>query len=277
MKQRAIQDLSQLSESALFREISTGISLVTSNALGIEKEAMRLYDSKSNAYDILMAVAREEAAKALILFDTARCPPKTEDFQRQIRRFNDHLAKGIYANVCDLRVASKAELCSYINREREEFYLDGPNDVDWIFPNRILHSRERNMYVDYVRAEDSNFWLDPFKRDRMFSHNMPDVVSLASALLTTGCTTPEALAKIAEIWRPLSLNDSCTFQQLRKHHIETLLELEELQLIENPEERSVRTIVELLPFPLHDIDLKMINVKTSSLEEIQQNYSGEWV
>jgi hypothetical protein len=43
-----------------------------------------------------MAVAEEEAGKFLILFDAARCPRLW--LGHHLKKFNDQLAKGIYAD-----------------------------------------------------------------------------------------------------------------------------------------------------------------------------------
>jgi hypothetical protein len=51
---------------------------------------------------------------------------------------------------CGMRPGTLAELQEYVDNHREEFYLDGPNDVDWIFRNEVLEGREGALYVDYV-------------------------------------------------------------------------------------------------------------------------------
>ena len=49
---------------------------------------------------------------------------------------------------------------------RREFYLDGPNDVDWIFRNQILDSRESRLYVDLIADEEGRLtWTSPADRD----------------------------------------------------------------------------------------------------------------
>ncbi|MDZ4405019.1 AbiV family abortive infection protein [Prosthecobacter sp.] len=274
MKQRAIKDICQLSEQDLFREVSAGMNLAILNALAIEIDAQALYAAQSNGYDILIAVAREEAAKALILFDAIRCPRQSPNFPRQVQRFNDHLAKGIYAEMCEWEPSSKADLQKYLKLERQQFYSDGPNDVDWIFPNRILHSRERNMYVDYVKSADEHFWLNPFKHKRAFKHHTPRVVEIAKSLKATGCTHPASLAAIAAKWRPTSIDDDYTRQKLRELNHSTLAELEVQKLIDESDKSAIDTIVNYLPYPLHDADLSLINVEINDLERIQQTYSG---
>lgn len=270
MKTRAIKDLCQLNDPKLFQEISAGMDLATSNARMIEQDAKTLHDIKSNSYDILMAVACEEAAKALILFDAVRCPRQSPNFARQLPRFNDHLSKGIYAKMCDWEPSSKKDLRRYLDMEREEYYLDGPNDVDWIFPNRILHSRERHMYVDYVQCNNAHIWLDPFKGDRIFSHNTPRVISIANSLQATRCIQPAALSEIAAIWRLASIDDSFSRQALRELNHRTLLELDQQNLVDESDESAIGVIVSYLPFPLHDTDLALNGVNMKELEKRKQ-------
>ena len=113
--------------------------------------------------------AEEEAAKVLILVDAVRCPHSEARARvRTLKRWRKHLWKGIYARACDWRPADFAELASYIDRELEPFYLDGPLSVDWIFPNEITSGRERRIYVDLVdditepgRQGREPYWVTP--------------------------------------------------------------------------------------------------------------------
>lgn len=250
------------------------MALVTENALTIEHDAKQLYDAKSNSYDILMSVAREEAAKALILFDAVRCPRQSEEFGRQLRRFNEHLAKGIYAEVCELEVCSKNELCKYLSSAREQFYLDGPNDVDWIFPNQILSRREGHMYVDYVESDGDYYWSNPFKLEKMFGHYRPRVLSIATALQSTGCMEPSALHATRRIWQQSSIDASSSYKELRAVNYKSLEELEKLDLLDDSDDASIGMIVNNLPFPLYDVDLSLVKVDQKSLESIQETRTG---
>jgi hypothetical protein len=54
-----------------------------------------------------------------------------------------------------------------VDRERKEFYLDGPNDVDWIFYNDILRTREETIYVDFVENDGQHVWHDPTVLDEL--------------------------------------------------------------------------------------------------------------
>ncbi len=106
MRIKAIQDLSQLADDALFSEIAAGAALCVSNARQIDGDSILLNDLRRPAgSQILRLAAEEEAAKVLILLEAVRCPriERQSDFNRQLQYFNDHLAKGIYAQYCSRR------------------------------------------------------------------------------------------------------------------------------------------------------------------------------
>ena len=60
-----------------------------------------------------------------------------------------------------------ADLRRYVNQKRDEFYLDGPNEVDFIMRNSILQRREEFICVDYVEHDrEGHRWTTPETRDR---------------------------------------------------------------------------------------------------------------
>lgn len=262
----------QLSEGNFFTEIAKGIEMVTLNALGLERDAEPLYVRNSNGYDILIAIACEEAAKALILFDAARCAHRSNHWKDHLHKFNNHLAKGIYALMCDWEPSTFADVRRYIDAERKQFYLDGPNDVDWIFYNSILHSRERQIYVDYVQNEDGHSWVAPTQIQRPFSHSTPRVISIASALCISGCVSVDALHRIAEIWRPVRMNDQFTRRELRELNYRTLTELEARNLLKSDDHNVLAAIINYLPFPIYEIDLAFEEVKIDELQAARDRF-----
>lgn len=163
----AIKDLLQLSDAQLFEQVATGIRLVVEHAESLESIAVRLIGiDEHRGAAIVRALAKEEAAKVLILVDLIRCPRNDQDARRRTTlAFRDHLAKEIYANSCRWRPVDFAELTTIVNRERQPYYLDGPNDVDWIFPNDAHGRRENRKYVDYVRdvtvENGEHDWVSP--------------------------------------------------------------------------------------------------------------------
>ena len=169
MRERAIVELDKLHGKDFFEKIAEGMETVLENAQTIHSHACKLKEQGLiRGARILNIIAEEEAAKYLILLDAVRCPRKDNMLINHLKHFNDHLAKGIYVVCCKLRPAHFKELREYIDMERERYYLDGPNDVDFIFYNQILQNREDTFYVDYADfTEDGedNKWISPKKYD----------------------------------------------------------------------------------------------------------------
>lgn len=272
MRLKAICDLAQLSPADLIAEVSTGIEHSISNAVRLEKDAEIIHQRNTNSYDVLLAVAREEAAKALILFDIVRCPRESTHFQRHLRRFNNHLAKGVYAEMCDWEPATFADLRSYIARELEEFYLDGPNDYDWIFWNRIRSSRDSSMYVDYVESDGEHRWTEPHAIAQLVPHSTPRVTSITAGLKETGCTSPDALAIIRDIWQRIPMHDAYSRLELRAATYRTLEAIELKGLLNDSNRNALATVVNYLPFPIYDLDLEMRKVAEAALAAIRDGH-----
>lgn len=272
MRTRAIRDLAQLSDQDFFSEVSSGIDHVLRNAVQIERDAQLLGEhERAREYHILSAVVKEEAAKILILLDAVRCPRNQADhFSRQLGRFHNHLAKGIYAEVCDWRPATFGELISYVDRERREFFLDGPNDVDWILRNEILQGREEMIYVDYVCTDDGHQWWAPY--DGFPVVYTPGVLRLVQAFSDLGCTTPEALLVIANLWRPVVMTAEYHWADLHDLNAQTLEELASRDLLRGQRGDSYRVIVDDWSFPLFSVDLGLVDVNQDDLREIQQRW-----
>ena len=99
MKAGAIGALNGLDDGQFFSAIAEGLALVAKHGDHLWNAATTLYDTgQHHASRILTLIAQEEAAKYLILIDAIRCPrlpPKRRACQ--LRRFYDHLAKGLYA------------------------------------------------------------------------------------------------------------------------------------------------------------------------------------
>ena len=152
MKHRAIKDLNQLNDDKLIQEISIGLEKIYENCIELWTSAKVLAkQDKYQSFKVLEALSCEEGAKYLILLDALRCPKNEKElFTRQLVKFNEHLAKGIYSALCAMRPDKYISLCNYIKSYLKQFYLDGPEGIEWIFRNPIIAGREECIYVDYV-------------------------------------------------------------------------------------------------------------------------------
>ena len=86
---RAILNLEQLSDIALYETLSEGMPLIVDNATSLDETACRLYrDGEFRASDVMRGFAEEEAAKVLILIDYVRCPRNWERRAQVLKRFS---------------------------------------------------------------------------------------------------------------------------------------------------------------------------------------------
>ena len=279
MRIKAIQDLSQLTDDALFSEIAAGASLCLSNAQQIDGDSFLLNDLKRPAgSEILRLAAEEEAAKVLILLDAVRCPrvERQSDFNRQLQYFNDHLAKGIYAQYCWRRPHSFSAVREWVDRERKEYYLDGPNNVDWIFYNEILRQREETIYVDYVENDGAHYWHDPRCTDElkfMPPSSRSPTLQLVSALSKAGCLKPGALRILAKFWRAQAIDENLTVHALFDLNNNCLESLHAVGLLETDDSGVITTIANRWLFPLYPLDLGKDRVSKDELRNIQRDWS----
>ena len=193
---RHAQDLADFPDTRLFREISQGIPHILANAADLDETAQRLHQvEKYRSSEVFRGFSKEEAAKVLILIDLVRCPPGRKQ-KEIVSRFYGHVAKRIYAMTCKYpRIASFGQLRELVESEILPYRLDGPNDVDWIFPNSIKEQRERLLYVDYVReiTDDSGdyYWRLPTDLPSIpRRYETPDCLKLGQALLQAGVGSP---------------------------------------------------------------------------------------
>jgi len=277
MRTKAIRDMNQLKDADFFQEVSEGLELIIDHCFHIEADAKYLADQKKACgLNILKTTLKEEAAKFLILLDAVRCPRVPPDnFSKQLTRFNDHLAKGIYALVYDLRPADLGEARQIIETECHEYYLDGPNDVDWIFRNEILQRREETIYVDYIESDGNHTWLSPkrfYHQDLvMFSfYYSPRILEVANALSNVGFNTPKALSIVANRWRSIQMEDDFSWHKLREVNLNTLKDLERESLLNKAPDSVFSTIIDRWLFPLYNLDIRTIKVNKSDLEETRE-------
>lgn len=288
MKAKAIGDLVQLKDADLFAAVSEGLGHIHHNMRELEKDARLLHKQKrERTHRVVLGVAEEEAAKFLILLDAIRCPRNPQDqFARQLRRFNDHLAKGLYAKACSWALANFGNLVDYTACERPSLYLDGPNDVDFMYRNQVVDSRERRLYVDYIYVDEDagHIWDYPELRSHWdlgvrLPYCRPKVISIVDALHKLGATSPEALSLVAEIWRSRRWKREDTWRDLAELNLRTLRELNEAGLLAQradddtvSNDDTVSTVVEGWIFPMHTVELSMIEVKPGELRQVQEDW-----
>ena len=277
MRIRAITDLCKLPQRDRLNVISEGLLHIIENSEAIESSASILaqHDSK-RGYMVLHALAQEEAAKFLILLDAVRCPNKQSDkFSNQLKRFNDHLAKGIYIEYYATRPATFSQVKNWIVEECDEYYLDGPIGVEWIFRNDILQHREESIYVDYVEMDNKHIWLSPkqLENDR---YNLAQVqthtLELVRCMSEAGFCKAESLEVISNVWNSLKLVKDTHWQDILKFNEDTISKLKEKKILEDQSVKIYQYIVQNWLFPLYSVDLKIRRIKIKDLKRIQDEW-----
>ncbi len=278
MRPKAIKDLSRLTDRDLFKSVAEGLSLILENAQHLREDSEKLAaDGRFSGYQVLRTVAEEEASKFLILIDAIRCPRTPADrWSGQLERFHNHVSKGLYSWACNCRPATFGRLQEYLNLKRQEFYLDGPNDVDWIFRNDILQRREEALYVDYVETDEGHVWLDPSRysrSDRPISRGLvlPGLM-ISEALASVGASSAEGLAVLADVWRATSPSFDLHWDVIRDLNGETLIQLEKRGLLRETSHEVRERILDRWQFPMYDLDLSLVKVKKEELREMQRNW-----
>ena len=205
-----------------------------------------------------------------------------EEKSRTLDYFYDHIAKGIYAKACSWCPIDLAEVRRGVDDERRERYLDGPNDIDWIFPNSIIQHREDRLYVGYFceDTEENNHreghWKSPLndvaRLSEYFSYHTSAVVDLVRALRQTNATTSEGLSVIAEVWRDIDVPDEMRFDELESLNRRTLETLNERNLLAPGSIQAQVTVENHWIYPLWSLDLRKLRVEKKELLEAQQQW-----
>jgi len=280
MKHRAIKDLNQLTDNDFFHEVSVGLAKIHENCIELDKSFKLLVENKNyRASRIIEAVSKEEAAKYLILIDALRCPRKKhKEITRQLAKFNDHMAKGVYAELCDWRPSTYDELVKYIKNSLEEYYLDGPLGVDWIFRNSIISNREEAFYVDYVENDDHHKWLTPQSRDSLNNiisvNSSSAVINIVKAIHAIGLAEYEAIKEFSLFWRSFEFTDVTHYTEFRKANLDCLNVLDKKNILKEALDEDYGLVINNLPFPLYKEDMKEIKISREALKEIQNNWCG---
>jgi AbiV family abortive infection protein len=281
---RAIADLGQLDDDHFFAEVSQGMQLSLTNALRLWQDAQLLRaNGRAQGFQIIKLLVEEEAAKVHILLDAARCPRQPHDrFNRQLRYFIDHLARGLYAEYYQWATMDLAEAVTYLDRERQALYLDGPEDVDWIFRNAIERRREEAIYVDYIAIRDhfhdEHEWHcpNPELLGMYLQDFMPPILRIAEVLHQCGLTSPEAVRIVAEVWRNAPAPATQTWRQIQEVNLQTLNRLEAQGLLGNVTEELQNTVIRDWRAPLYPLDLRKLDTRPADLRAAQEQWVPDY-
>ena len=222
----------------------------------------------SLAAKILLAIAREEAGKFLVLLDAARVP--YDDRVRmtsQLKRAGHHLAKSLYVEMADVCAATLSGVERYLAEARRSHYLDGPNDADWIFRNRALAEREDLMYVDYQETDEGFHWHRPSVSQFGTRMYVSQVCHLVADMHAAGFCDPAGLEVINRVWKGVVPtngshgSDDTHWQDIKRRNTYTLEQVLTAGVVAEIEEGASHRIVNHWTFPLHSLELTLIDTE----------------
>jgi len=266
----------QQNPEAQIATIGEGLELLVENvaALNAGIEVLRDAESKRGLW-VLAGQADEEAAKVLILLDLVRIDPRDQQaMTRQLQRFHQHLARCIYTEMVHMNPANFREVRTIVESMRPSHYLDGPNDVDWIYPNQLLAERERRLYVDLVSEDAGERWTTP-AQDEEFGFGGPSaaVRDLVRSFARLGLTSAAGLAVVAEKWSDREIEDETRWGEIATINSEIAEALVDGgNLTADAEQADLDRLVSSWGFPLGALDLSRLEVSPAKLREEQERW-----
>ncbi|MDX5955963.1 MULTISPECIES: hypothetical protein [Azospirillum] len=260
--------LPNLPQSQQLDLIADGLPVLMKSAQDLLSASKRLGE-RGRVAIMLESHATEELAKALILVDIVRCPPKLRPSRiaTMMGWFYDHLARLIYVDAQSWKPTSVTQLQSYVDDHRKSHYLEG-SVGEYIFPNWTIYMRESLLYADLITHEDGvPMWNDPVIPPSAFGFGEPSAWRICQALQDMGAFTRHGLDVMSSAWRctefagPQSWSDT-------KHLTRKMLEaLESAGLIsERATSEQVGTLLHNWQMPMYNIDFEKIDVPLNELQ-----------
>lgn len=272
-----------------FRSLSEGARMLAESVATLEADAVSLGSTRRDrGAAVLRCFIEEEAAKVLILLDLARAGWANQSaVSKCLRAFYSHLARGLYVKAYDGSPDDLAEIRNYVDHLRQEFYLDGPMDVDWIFGNEVIASREGRLYVDYVEDEHGERrWTGPADRsalmDEPFDFPAPAsaAVPLVSALSRIGLLEEQGFDLTREVWDGVVVDDRLRWLEIRKINVEIVNRVAQhsgLKVDVEADREAARFVVEHWIHPLFSLDLALAKVDPQDLKQERERWLAEQV
>jgi AbiV family abortive infection protein len=275
MRPKALRDIMSMPVAARNDAIEAGILTLAEHIEVLRQDLDGMARSGSaRSAAIVTCVAQEEAAKILILLDIVRMGWRNQaGVREQMRRFYDHFARGIYAEVIGTRPADFDEVRELVNSLRASHYVDGPNSFEWIFRNDVMATREESLYVDYVATDEGPRWVSPQWRAEISLPVPPTVIALALALTHSGFGSIKGQELIRSAWRSVEISGSTHWLEVEQINRRLLQSVIDAGLTQHLTQDEARHIIYSWTFPLHTLDLRMKQVAINDLREMQSRRS----
>ncbi len=257
-----------MSTTERFAFIAEGLPIILASAQGFWNASLQL-KAMSREAEVLEGLAKEEAAKILILMDAARCPANLASAKMGmiVNRFYSHLERLICAQVAEWWAEDVARLRTSVEPLRKNHYVEG-NIGEYILPNPIIYERESKLYADIEVYEDGTpVWNAPTGPSHTFRPMKPPVLAVAEAMSALGLFTPAGLKATSEVWGQLEFTESESLQHAKDLTCQIIKRL----ITENlPSEATTQAHIDALhrhwPLPMYNVDLSPILVTLKELK-----------
>ncbi|WP_213816135.1 AbiV family abortive infection protein [Glaciihabitans sp. dw_435] len=280
MEPRALKGIVNLPEGERYGVIAEGMQLLVQHvrALSLSSEILRKASQETSAA-VLDAFAREEASKVLILLDMARHGWREhENIGRLIANFSNHIGRGVYIEASSMNPGTFSELQRFVQNLLPSHFLDGPNDIDWIFRNRIESEREEALYVDYIKDEDGHRWISPDHKRPGYPGRYQNVETVF-AMDNLGLLSELGMQKTSDAWADTQNYSDLGWPDNRSRNHEVLKKLWEASAFKgDTSESDFSFVLERWTFPMGTLNLRKKPVKTRELdlERTSQSQSEDY-
>lgn len=265
MKTRQFKRLATTSKGQQEQLVVNGLQFIGANVVDLARELEACSGARAyRASRLLYNIGREEAGKFLVLIDAYRSPSSDQAaLSRQFGRAGDHLAKLIYAQIADYSIASQAELLGAVNSHRQELYLDGPNDYDFIYRNDLLSERENALYVDLVDNEGDLNWWPPFAPD--LGEHVPRSMRIVQAILRAGLVSMDGLVALRSAWTGFDPHSDSNCWDWTERTTEALRQFPDLNIDGEGLGPEASFLADRWPMPMVELDLSQSRATVEEL------------
>jgi len=278
VKVRKLGLIQQLPADRQLETLSRGLELLVGNVTALMVSLAKLSDPDTQrGWRVLKQLCEEESAKCLILLDYLRIPRgRAADRSRHLKYFYDHFVRCLYAEYCWIRPSTMENALGWVEQQRPSLYLDGPNDVDWIFRNDMIQHREQAMYVDYVEMDSTPQWIGPEQIEvaGLEEWQIPSrIIELVLCMHRLRLFDAANLATIEKEWALESLDPSVEWKHVEAKNRNVLRAA--ASLIPNPTKKEMecaQIVADEWLFPLGGIELSQRTVDEEELRRRQAEY-----
>lgn len=254
MKSRQFKQLASGPKDRRLSLLLEGLKKTAEHVGSLAAEAEAANEAEAtHAARLVTNVATEEAGKFLLLLDGHRVSVDQKKLGVHYHRAGNHLAKLLYAQMADYRIADYAELRNAIDRHRRRFYLDGPNEVDFIMPNDLLSRRETPMYIDLIDAEGELEWWTAHPETWPLLPGR--AVNLVLRIAETGLLSASGLEALRSAWRDFDPETEGHCRHWARRTLQALMVLPQNVKEHGQPTRLAWHVADEWPMPMVELDL----------------------